>query len=75
MAVKDNPSPAACRCSVVANQGDYVIVTADGQYNDASCTTGMYSSATVVELDQVTDFLKTHDTPLHPGPIKVYPEK
>jgi hypothetical protein len=72
---KDNPSQATCKCSVVANQGDYLIVNADGQYDNSSCTTGMYSSATIVELDQVTDFLKTHDTPLHPVPIKVTTEK
>jgi hypothetical protein len=72
---KDNPSQASCACSVVSNQGDYVIVNSDGQYKESSCTTGVYSSATVVELDQVTDFLKTHDTPLHPVDIKVYPEK
>ncbi|MGO9449634.1 MAG: hypothetical protein ACLQDV_01125 [Candidatus Binataceae bacterium] len=50
-------------------------MAADGQYNDSSCTTGIYSSATVVELDQVTGFLKTHDTPLRPVPIQVYTGK
>jgi hypothetical protein len=72
VADKNQPSQAACACPVFANQGDYVIVTASGQYDDSSCTTGMYSSATVVQLGQVTDFLKTHDTPLHPVPIKVF---
>jgi hypothetical protein len=72
---KDNPSQASCACSVVSNQGDYVVVNSDGQYNESSCTTGVYSSATIVELDQVTDFLKTHDSPLHPVDIKVFPEK
>jgi hypothetical protein len=72
---KDNPSQAACKCSVVANQGDYVIVNADGKYDDSSCTTGIYSSATVVQLDQVTEFLKTHDSVLQPVPIMVYPSK
>jgi hypothetical protein len=71
----DNPSQAECKCSVAANQGDYVIVNADGQYGASSCATGMYSSATVVQLDQVTNFLKTHHTPLHPVPIKVFNEK
>jgi hypothetical protein len=67
-----NPTQAACRCSVAANQGDYVIVNADGQYDSSSCTTGMYSSATVVQLGQVTNYLKTHNTPLHPVAIKVF---
>jgi hypothetical protein len=75
VADKNKPSQAACACSVVANQGAYVIVNANGQYDDSSCTTGMYSSASVVQLDQVTDFLKTHDTPLHPVPIKVFTGK
>ncbi|MDO8434946.1 MAG: hypothetical protein Q7S58_21310 [Candidatus Binatus sp.] len=75
--VVDNsdPSKAACACSVVKNQGDYVIVNDTGSYNESSCTTGLYSSATVVQLDQVTDFLKTHDTPLHPVPMKIYTGK
>jgi|HubBroStandDraft_1064217.scaffolds.fasta_scaffold115405_2 hypothetical protein len=75
VADKDNPSQAACECSVVANQGDYVIVNADGKYDGNSCTTGVYSSATVVQLDQITEFLKTHNTPLQPVPIEVYPGK
>ena len=74
VADKDNPTQASCACKVVSNQGDYVIVNSNGQYDASSCTTGIYSSATVVELDQVTDFLKTHDTPLHPVPIKVTKE-
>src|SRR5262249_52478536 len=72
---KNDPSQAACECSVVSNQGDYVIVNADGKYNAASCSTGVYSSATVEELSQVTDYLKSHDTPLKVVPIKVFPEK
>jgi hypothetical protein len=72
---KDNSSQASCACKVVSNQGDYVIVNANGQYDASSCTTGIYSSATITELDQVTHFLKAHDTPLHPVDIKVYPGK
>ena len=69
-----DPAHAACACKIVANQGDYVVVNANGQYDASSCTTGVYSSATIVELDQVTEFLKTHDTPLRPVPIKVTKE-
>ena len=63
---------AACKCSVVQGKGDYVIVSDTGSYNDASCTTGMYSSALVTLLDEVTDFLKKHKSKLRPVPIKVY---
>ena len=72
---KENSSQANCKCSVVANQGDYVVVTPDGKYDNSSCATGVYSSATVGQLDQVTEFLKNHDTPLKPVPIEVYPGK
>ena len=72
---KDHPSQASCACKVVSNQGNYVIINANGQYDASSCTTGIYSSATITELDQVTDFLKAHDAPPHPVDIKVYPEK
>jgi hypothetical protein len=72
---KADPAHAACRCPLVANKGPYVIVNADGKYDESSCTTGMYSSATVKALGQVTDFLKSHDTPLHPSPIKVFGAK
>ena len=65
---KQNPSQANCACSVVANQGDYVIVT--DAYTASTCETGLYSSATVTQLDQVTDFLKNHG-PLRPVPIRV----
>jgi hypothetical protein len=72
---RNNPSQAACACSIVANQGDYVIVSATGTYDDSSCTTGLYSSARVTDLNQVTDFLRTHGGPLRPVPIKVYTGK
>jgi hypothetical protein len=75
LADKDDPSKAACTCSVVKDQGDYVIVNDSGSYDASSCTTGMYSSATVVQLDQVTDYLKTHDTLPNPVPMKIYTPK
>src|SRR5216683_5366925 len=65
---KSDPSKAACTCSLTKDQGNYVIVNDTGIYNDSSCTSGLYSSASIVELDQVTDFLKTHNTPLKPVP-------
>jgi hypothetical protein len=69
---KNNPTQAACKCGVVEGKGDYVIVDSTGSYNDTSCTTGMYSSALVTQLDEVTDFLKTHKSKLRPVPMKVY---
>jgi hypothetical protein len=44
---------ASCTCSVQKNQGDYLVPTA--------CTTGIISSATVLDLDKITDFMETSD--------------
>ena len=65
---KDNPSKASCACSLEKDQGDYVIVT--DSYNDSTCTTDIWSSATVQQITQVTDFLKSRDQ-LKPFPIKI----
>jgi hypothetical protein len=65
---KDDPSKASCACTLVKDQGDYVIVT--DSYNQSTCTTDVWSSATVQQITQVTDFLKSKDQ-LKPFPIKV----
>lgn len=65
---KKNPSKAMCACSLVKNKGDYIIVT--DKYADATCTSDLYSSATVKDANQVTDFLKGQKD-LQPFPIKV----
>ncbi len=65
---KDNPSRASCACSLVKDQGDYVIVTET--YDDSTCVTGIVSSATVQQSAQITDFLKTTEH-LKPFPIKI----
>lgn len=65
---KDDPSKATCTCSVKENEGDYVMVT--DSYSAETCTIGLYSSATVSELEQVTDFLKGQKD-LKPFPLKV----
>jgi hypothetical protein len=52
----------------VKDQGDYVVVT--DKYNESTCTTDIWSSATVQAITQITDFLKTKDE-LKPFPIKV----
>jgi hypothetical protein len=65
---QSNPSKAACTCPVVKNQGHYVIVTET--YDASTCTTGLWSSATVSDAKTITDFLKTSDN-LKPFDIKV----
>jgi hypothetical protein len=52
----------------VKDQGRYVIVT--DTVTAATCTTGVISSATVTQIDQITDFLKT-TTELKPLPVKI----
>ncbi len=65
-----NSSYANCTCSIEQNQGDYLAVNAEEQYNSASCTTGILSSATVTDANALTNSLK-HNPKLRPFPIKV----
>ena len=65
---KDDPAKASCLCTTVKNQGPYVIVT--DTYTDTTCTTGIISSATVKQDQQITDFLKTNKD-LKPFDVKV----
>jgi hypothetical protein len=69
---KNDKTKAACTCSLAQNQGDYVV--AGEIYTPSSCTTGILSSATVADVDRVTDYLKTQDN-LHPFDIKVLNEQ
>jgi len=46
---------AGCSCDVKEEQGDYLAKFGSG------CPTGIISSATVLDLDKITDFLKTQD--------------
>lgn len=66
---KADPSKAYCSCSIIKDLGKYVIVT--DQYNDKTCTMGLYSSATPDQVDQVTEFLKTQPS-LQPFPMMIY---
>ena len=52
---KTKPQQAQCNCSVVSGQGDWLV-----QPGTAQCTNGLISSATVTDLDQITDYLETH---------------
>lgn len=65
----NNPQAALCTCDAVKNIGDYVIVT--GKDTPDTCTTGVISSATVKQITQVTDYLKTDSKRLHPFKIRV----
>jgi hypothetical protein len=67
-----SPSQASCKCTVLADQGPYIIVNADGDYSDTSCINGVNSYATVADVDQVTDYLLFHNTPLKTFPIAVF---
>jgi hypothetical protein len=64
----NDPTKASCECTSVNDQGPYVIVT--DSYTDTTCTTGIISSATVTQIDQITDFLN-NSTELKPFPITV----
>jgi len=66
---KNNPEAAACTCDAVKNLGDYVIVTSAD--TPGTCTTGVISSATVAQITQVTDYLKTKANLLTPFSIQV----
>jgi len=69
---KSDPTKAVCSCNIVKNKGPYVMVAES--YNDSTCTTGFYSSATVDGLKEVTDFLKTN-ADLKPFELKVVGEE
>lgn len=69
---KNDPRRATCTCSVVKDQGPYVIVT--DTYDEATCRSDLYSSATVTQLEQVTEFLRSRSQ-LPPFPIRVLNER
>jgi hypothetical protein len=61
----EDPSKATCTCSVKESEGDYVRVTSS--YSAEMCTIGLWSSATVSDLEKVTSFLKSRTSlPLFP---------
>jgi hypothetical protein len=64
----EDPSKATCTCSVKENEGDYVRVT--NAYSAETCTIGLWSSATVSDLEKVTNFLKSRIS-LPPFPLNV----
>jgi hypothetical protein len=66
---KNNPQAALCTCDTVKNLGDYVIVTTN--YTPSTCTAGIISSATIQQITQVTDYLKSKSKTLLPFEIQV----
>jgi hypothetical protein len=59
---ENNPRAAACACTLVNKSpsppvAPWVVVTS--AYSPTTCTTGIVSSATVADVETVTDFLKT----------------
>jgi hypothetical protein len=65
---KSDPGKASCACKLVKDKGPYLVVT--DAYTDSTCVTDLWSSASISDLNQVTDFLKTNDD-LKPFAIKV----
>jgi hypothetical protein len=65
---KSDPTKAACACTVTKDEGPYLVVT--DTYTDTTCTTNLWSSATVKGTNQLTDFLKT-TSELKPFDVKV----
>ncbi len=71
---KSDPSTATCICTETKDQGAYLFYDASAHYTPTSCSTGLYSLATIDAANQITEYLQTHDTPLKAPPIKVYSE-
>ena len=67
-----DPRAATCICTEMKNQGTYILYDSAGKYSPTSCSTGLYSLATVEGADEITEYLQTHNTPLKAPPIKVY---
>jgi len=58
--VEKDPSKARCNCAEAPPPtGSYVVVT--DSYSASTCTTGIWSSATVVAVNEITAFLKTSE--------------
>lgn len=68
---KEDRTKASCACNIVKDEGPYVMVTET--YNETTCSTGLYSSARVKDLKNVTDFLRTNEN-LKPYDLNVVNE-
>ncbi len=54
-----DPSKAVCTCSIVKNQGPYIIVT--DTCNKSGCETGLTSSATVKSSDELDSYIRSSE--------------
>jgi len=57
---KNDKTKAACTCSVKRDVGDY-LVEPDSPGTPSQCDSGIISSATVSDLDTISDFLQKQD--------------
>jgi hypothetical protein len=53
---ENNPQAADCACDLVKDLGPYVVATSE--YTPATCFSGIISSATVQQTEQITEVLK-----------------
>jgi hypothetical protein len=65
---KSDPTKASCACKLVKDKGPNLVVT--DTFSDTTCTTDLWSSATISDVNQVTDYLKRNDN-LKPFDIEV----
>jgi len=74
---ENNPRAASCQCTLenTKKTSDPVVpwVVVTSAYSPATCTTGIVSSATVKDVETVTEFLKSN-TFLRPFRIRWLPE-
>ena len=63
-----NPNKANCLCNLRKNKGSHIVVTDNAK--QAGCNAGIISSATVLQIKQLTNFLKTQAS-LPPNKISV----
>jgi hypothetical protein len=62
---KNNPTKASCACTIARNKSPYIIVT--NKATATTCTTGIISSASLEDVNDVNNFIKTQKEP------KLYP--
>lgn len=66
---RKSPSKAICACSVTKNRGPYVVVA--NRYFSTACTSDLYSSATIKDVNKISHFAKTQKQ-IKVFPIKIY---
>ena len=64
----NDATKASCACAVTKSKDPYMVVT--DRYTDSTCTTDLWSSATVADATDLTDFLRSNEH-LKPFDIEV----